>query len=267
MKKAICLVALLAIVGTAGAATYNLRFWLVPDNELAVPAAFDRTATEQSLETTDWGDLFTETPAVSDGCDDDPAEVQGYYIFGQWIDTNVPKGRKVQGAAFCISTTDDLQVNTTWYQFSGAPIDEATRRWETGSDFGSDWGDHTQCKLVGIGTTGWLNNTTDYDTGDLFVEGTPSFYGQSTALLGYIDYVDGFGCINLGLAYDGISISGNEAMAFFGNDTVGVDAGVDDAGGAGACRYGPDGIPEGGWIPEPASLLLLGLAGFFLRRR
>ncbi len=261
MKKALCVFAVLAMVASVSAANHDFRFWLVPGSSMSFPASFDPAAQAQDLGTTNMGDLYSAIPTV-----DHASVMTGdfFYIFGQF-DGDYAKGRKVQGLALNIALEGGLTADTVWYQFSGNPVDDSVLRWDAGSDFAGP-----KCKLLGVAGTGWLNDDTTFDTGDLYVPAT-AFTGQGSVLLGAVIPTGGTtGEVFIELAYDGLSVagSGNTSTVYFGLDTEGIDGGVDYDGGPDATRRGPDGIAEGVVIvPEPASLLLIGLAGLLIRRR
>jgi len=180
-------------------------------------------------------------------------------------------GTRVQGLHIVLQTTDTLAVQPRWYQYVvGTATAVSGLRWAETSDMSG-----TEVTMVGLGTgtpaaTGWY-------AGDLGVTGERmqnwevdpfsgglGGYGWGGILLGAIT-TTGKGDLYIGLGYNGLNSTdpAGEVQYFAGTEDIGIHAGVLPQGSP--TRMGQ--TPEARWIPEPASLLLIGLGALVLRRR
>ncbi len=148
------------------------------------------------------------------------------------------------------------------------------RRWETGSDFGPNKGQPNDFLLVavsqGFGLGGWFPRELGLPTTDWWSYGTetPFNYWLGNVTFSY-DGSDGpknvfFAIMGeaSGVHEGGVSRQGGDVEVdriYFGLDEpIGLRG--DDWGSASS-------LPDFTFAPEPASLILLSLAGLFLRRR
>jgi hypothetical protein len=166
-----------------------------------------------------------------------------------------PAGTKINGLNLTLVTTGSLVAEPHWYQVQDIG---GTVRWETTSDLSGN-----TVTMVGVNSWGWQNTAiaTDPLQNALII----SRQNGGSILLGAI-YVIGGGDLYVGLEYNGLSSNlqtGGEVVYFPGTETVGIPAGTQPQGMP--ARIG--GTPEASWIPEPASLLLIGLGALILRRR
>jgi len=177
-----------------------------------------------------------------------------------------PSGTKIQGMHLTLVThspdpLNPLVLAPQWYQVQDIG---GALRWEITSDMTGN-----TVTLVGVASAGWQN--ANLGTNDLLQ--APLTVGRTTGgaiLLGAIN-ATGRGDVSVGLGYNGMNSNvkdppdgpGGNVVYFPGTELVGIPAGVLPEGSA--PRVGA--TPEATWVPEPASLLLIGLGGLLLRRR
>jgi hypothetical protein len=169
-----------------------------------------------------------------------------------------PTGTKINGMNITLVTTGSLALDPHWYQVVD-PISSAPYRWESTSDMTG-----ATVTLVGVNATGWQNG----NVGVTDLLQAPLTVGRTTGgaiLLGAINATGGGG-VQVGLEYNGMSSNlstGGEVVYFPGTETMGIAAGTVPQGTA--PRVGA--TVQASWIPEPASVLLIGLGALLLRRR
>jgi hypothetical protein len=168
-------------------------------------------------------------------------------------------GTKLQGMNLALVTTGTLVLTPQWYNVVSAtgPV-----RWETTSDMSG-----LNVTLVGITTSGWQNAAVATDRLQNNIHDTTSdYYDGGAILLGAMN-ATGAGDAYIGLGYNGMNSNrtGTDGLVLFGAglEEPMIEAGTRPAGTP--PRTGQ--TPEGNWIPEPASLLLIGLGALVLRRR
>jgi len=162
---------------------------------------------------------------------------------------------KINGLNLTLVTTGSLVAHPQWYQVQS---DTGAPRWETTSDMSGN-----VVTMVGVNSWGWQNAAIAADPLQNVL--TISRQNGGAILLGAIN-VTGGGDMYVGLEYNGMSSNvqtGGEVVYFPGDEAEGIAAGVIDQGSP--IRMGH--TPEASWIPEPASLLLIGLGALLLRRR
>jgi hypothetical protein len=168
---------------------------------------------------------------------------------------------RVQGINLKLVTTGSLVLDPHWYQYEHSTWGH---RWAVASDMSGD-----EVTLIGLVAPafGWYAGAVSerMQTWALdSVYGGGDAYGAGGILLGAIRYVGGAGDLYVGLGHNGMSCTDETGAIFLpGTENVGIVANKIPDGSP--PRIGQ--TPEATWIPEPASLSLLGLTALALRRR
>lgn len=303
MKKAFCVLSLLAIVAVASASV-DLRIWTTnvaptpPITFRATYGPFTPWATGSNASgafdihrnytnSTNLGSVSTPKmtptgiPAAVEPVFTDPKPGDDVYLWAAfcgpgdvdaasagvpgWVVPDI----RVQGLSLKLATTSTLVLEPHWYQYEvwGTSTARSGMRWADTSDMSGP-----EVTLVGLGTgspaaTGWYAGTVTERMQTWALDslyGGSDGYGAGGILLGAIKYVGGYGELRIGLGPNGISTTEGEPVTtlYPGTETTGIDASkqpdMD-------LRVGP--TAEATWIPEPASLMLIGLGILALRRR
>jgi hypothetical protein len=262
MKKALCVVALMALA-TSAFAVPRIDLYVSTDAAMS-DMVFDRS----EMDFSPFFDASANTPYAM-GCMQGPVD-QTFYVWGQFAGDTVDYSRiyavelDVQFAdtmAPCDPglVNDLMMTDSAMYRHAilGGPPAGRWHRWDTAV------GERAIGDLVtAVGTDG----IQFYQPGD----GSTDLYNEldGTFLLG------------------AFHVTGNQGMIMLGLDTVGGMYADDGAGdtfipevyvnGTMVQAYNDDGavlptvsapVAVAGFVPEPASLLLLGLAGLIIRRR
>jgi hypothetical protein len=245
MKKLIGMVAGLALVASASA---DVRFYFtnsasgagLTDSSLALKNTDGSGTDGTSYALTDT-DPTVGNPSI------DPSAGEWLYL---WVAfENEPNSRKIQGINLEIDQ-DGNETGRGIYLGDDTNGDEgASIRWNLGSQTTDPM------VLVAIQEPGIVNRTTDrwlYDG------------GTRTALLGAMQFKEGNYEVRIGLERQGVSYSGQAAPKVkLGAGDEQFDGSVQPEGTP--TRYAK--APSAVIVPEPASLLLLALAGLAIRRR
>lgn len=174
-----------------------------------------------------------------------------------------PSPTKINGMNLQLVTTGSLAIDPHWYEVTSGTGSATAYRWETTSDMTGD-----TVTLAGVQTSGFTNNAVDTDRmQNNLVPSNPSAYATAAILLGAIN-VTGGGDLYVGIGYNGISVGSAAekipAVYFPGTADTGILADTQPQAGY-TPRHGAS--PSASWVPEPASLLLIGLGALVLRRR
>ncbi len=294
MRKVLCVLTLLGIV-TAASADISIRIWL---SSQAPPGVWRPTygpftpyATGSNdagaydvhrnyVSSTNPGDVATpkflpdnmaltpEAPVFAAPGDNTPLYIWAAFD-GHYADADplllpnglgwAPAGTKVNGMNITLVASPGLAIAPVWYQIATGTT--TAYRWESTSDMTGN-----VVTLAGVNAAGFQNSSLPLDRLQSNLDDNTTGYGAGAILLGALK-ATGAGTIQVGLEYNGISIASTAdpipAVFFPGVEAAGIVAGTVPQGTA--PRVGHD--ANATFIPEPASLLLIGLGALILRRR
>lgn len=251
MKKVMCLVAMLSLVATASASV-----------DIFITSAAEFDAMPNETFTTDEIDFLGDFAGVGGTPIAEPVNLgvcgeappQTFYVWGQF--NGEAAYTQIYGMHFYVETDGCMQLlNSAHYRHNktSGPPGQRWDRWDGDQPvtFGPDSG-----ILAAVTADGIMDSFMDYDLGD----------GQ-TFLMGAIE----LGCPEPGDGGTANLVFGDLGLiAYDGNtgESIRPDVSINGV-------MAPANPPEGPFgveiayceIPEPASLLLIGLAGLMLRRR
>jgi len=287
MRKALCVLSVLAIVGIASA-DVDVRIWVTtqdptltglvfmpgygPFTPFAVDSngngSYDVHRTGFLTPPPQTGSINGDTSAldVTKVVVEEPTNLlpgKPVYIWAGFANPTagfppglgaVPAGTKIQGLNLVLVPSAGLTLDPHWYQIHDIG---GTTRWESTSDLSGD-----TVTMVGIGSPGWQNTAVATD----LMQATLTISRQTggVILLGAIQPT-GIGSLQIGLGFNGIAsnVAGTTVTYFPGTETAGIEAGV-------VSENSPPRVGttvQASWIPEPASALLIALGALVLRRR
>jgi hypothetical protein len=287
MRKALCVLSVLAIVAIASAEV-DVRIWVTTQDPTLTGLAFMPgygPFTPFAVESNGNGSFdahrtgFTTPPPQTGSLDGDTSAIDvtklnveepmglplgtPVYLWAGFANPTagfpnllgaVPAGTKIQGMHLELITTGAVTLDPHWYQIHDIG---GTTRWETTSDMSGN-----TVTMVGINSPAWQNSAVATD----LMQATLTISRQTggAILLGAIKPT-GAGELKIGLGFNGIAsnVAGTTVTYFPGTETAGIAAGV-------VAETEPPRVGatvQASWIPEPASALLIALGALVLRRR
>jgi hypothetical protein len=253
MKKALAVLTILGVAAVASA-ELNMQVYVASADEVAIQGTFDPTVINHAPP--EVSSYVYRAPMAPSPCVEAPCPGNVFYVIATIdyaVESAVVRGFNLAVEACTPGTMIDQVL---WYQFTAG----SNLRWEASSVF------EGECTLVGgLGGPGkgftnlntvWDTLSTTVETGDIDPDTYESINDSDMVLGAIILNPDSQECcFKVGLGPNGINAAGGVMVSLQGADPI--DAGVGDYRWSECIGY----------IPEPASLLLLGLAGLVIRRR
>lgn len=285
MRKALCVLSVLAIVAVASA-EIDVRIWLTTQNPASIitfaptfgPFTPFTTGSNgngsydvhrNNVSTTNPGDVNTPKFALSSVKVEEPtglAPGTPVYIWAAFAGVGdepglapglgwADPGTKITGMHLDLVPTAGLTLNEHWYQYASA----TSSRWESTSDLSGDG-----VTMVGINAWAFNNGATALDRMQNNADSASTAFSTAAILLGAIQ-PSGAGSVKIGLGFNGIAsnVAGTVVQYLPGTETAAIAAGVVSE--TTPPRVGT--TPQATWVPEPASALLIALGALVLRRR
>ena len=186
-----------------------------------------------------------------------PAEIDSGFYYIVATAKNQRKDMQVRGMNIIV----DGPVDVIFYQYDVTSYGLGAR-WELSSDFGNP-----STLVGGLGGDGWgWKNTnpdgaSDFDglQNGLAVNPFPPTASSLIVLGAFFPNFDEAGCVSIGIGDNGIETNAANRFVSFDGGVTNVSSNVGGGTRLSEAMYC--------WTPEPASFLLIGLAGLFLRRR